>query len=80
MLDSGDERRQMEDDGYLMPAKRDAIFHKLDLEATLAPFDEMTKDMVVMSARFEKAPAIKKHYPFLNETQIRGLIEEVNAK
>jgi hypothetical protein len=77
MLDGEDEKKQMNEEGYLLPSVRNALFHKLELEDLLAPLDEMDKDMLVMGARFETLVSLQKHYPMLKEDQLKALINEV---
>ena len=78
MLDSDDEKKQFEETGWLNPIARDALFNKLGFD--LQQLDEMDKDMLVMGARFETLPSLKKHYPMLKEEQIKALMKELAQK
>lgn len=77
MLDAADEAKEFEKTGYLLPHKRDALFHKLNIDTKLTQLDEMDKDMLVMTARFEDQAAVRKHYPMLNDQQAAQLVREV---
>jgi hypothetical protein len=77
MLDAQDEKLEMDSTGYMLPQKRDALFHKLQLEQAVQGLDEMDKDMLVMGARFEEYPQLRKNYPTLSEQQIKNLMREV---
>ena len=77
MLDAADEEKQFDEQGYILPQKRDAIFHKVGIEDKLTNLDEMDKDMLVMTARFEDAKSVKKHYPMLTDAQVNALVAAV---
>ena len=77
MLDAQDEKLEMDSTGYMLPRQRDALFHKLQLEEAVKNLDEMDKDMLVMGARFEEFPQLRKSYPALSEAQIKKLMQEV---
>ncbi|MGZ3723669.1 MAG: hypothetical protein ACXVA9_12090 [Bdellovibrionales bacterium] len=77
MLDGKDFQKEQADSGYILPQQRDALFRKLGLEAALTSLDDMDKDMLVMGARFEELPSLRKNFPMLTETQIKNLQQEV---
>jgi hypothetical protein len=80
VLDAQTEEKQMREDGYLPPRERDALFHKLAIETQIAALDEMDKDMLVMTAKFEGAKSVRKHYPMLSEAQAKQLVKEVKNR
>src|SRR5438128_1112912 len=65
MLDSAAEAKELEDQGYVQPRERAALFHKLQIEEALENLDDLDKDILVMGARFEPLETLKKHFPML---------------
>ena len=80
MLSREEENQQMDEDGYLPPRKRAALFSKLKLEEALTGMDELDKDMLVMSARFLNLERLKARYPKLSKDQLNGLRRELAGK
>lgn len=70
-------RRRFDEDGYLPPLERDALFRKLNLETKLQSMDELDKDMLVMGAKAYTVPELAKQYPMLSLRQLRRLKSEV---
>jgi hypothetical protein len=79
MLDAEAEAKDLEESGYLTPRKRDALFHKLNLEERVSELDEMDKDILVMDARFEDVAAMKKHHPQFTSLELQKLHDEVRG-
>jgi hypothetical protein len=80
MLSREEEKEQMDEEGYLPPRKRAALFSKLKLEEALKGMDELDKDMLVMSARFLSSERLKARYPKLSKDQLSGLRRELAGK
>ena len=73
------ERRmsQWESHGYISPKKREALFNSLHLGAALKNFDEVNRDLLVISARSIALPVLQRQYPALKEAELRQLIQAV---
>jgi len=78
-LDSRDEEKEWEEQGYLPQQKRDALFNKLKIADQLAPLDALSKDMLVMRAKFDDLAQFRRFYPMLKESELKALIAEVKA-
>jgi hypothetical protein len=79
LLDSRDEEREWQEQGYLPPQKRDALFNKVKIADKIAPLDAMAKDMLVMRAKFESLDRFRRLYPMLKVAELKALIAEVQA-
>jgi hypothetical protein len=73
ILDTADEDKELGDNGYVKPKARNALFRKLNLEATLADLDDLDKDLLMQSARTESVQAMRKYYPMLSADQAAKL-------
>jgi len=78
VLDSKTEAKEMEESGYVMPLRRDAIFQKLKFPT--GGMDEFDKDLLIMSANQETLKQLVKQYPQFSRAQLAELQKEVRRK
>ncbi len=79
VMDASVEKAKFAKVGYLGPRARAAVFHKLNLDRSLASMDDVDKDMLVMDAYALKMDALRKYYPHLSVSQLSALQREVRA-
>lgn len=66
--------------GYIAPGERNAILHKVGIEAQVAAMDDVDLDMLMTCARTYTAAELISEYPMLNEAQASKLIAEVRKR
>ena len=80
IMDRAEQETEWAEYGNLPPLRREALFHKLNLEDSLKGLDDVDKDILVMSARKEDPVKLRKYFPMLSEAQLKSLQAELKAK